>query len=43
MVDEYNPFDDMILVPQDGEALFEPVEYSIQLDLAMINLDNGAN
>ena len=31
------------LVPTDGLELYDHVDHSIELDLAMINLDNGAN
>jgi iron transport multicopper oxidase len=42
-VDEYVPFDDMKLVPVDGEKLFTDPDQSIVLDVAMDNLGNGAN
>ena len=42
-VDEYAPFDDMKLVPVDGEKLFTNPDQSIVLDVAMDNLGNGAN
>ena len=42
-VNEYAPFDDMKLVPTDGEKLFTDPDQSIVLDVAMDNLGNGAN
>jgi iron transport multicopper oxidase len=42
-VDEYAPFDDMKLVPVDGEKLFTDPDQSMVLDVAMDNLGNGAN
>ena len=43
MVDEFNPFDDFTLVPTDGEELLNQVDYSLNLDVKMDNLDDGAN
>ena len=43
LVDSFEPFDDFTLVPADGQALFEEADQSIQLDLSMINLADGAN
>lgn len=42
-VDEFNDFDDITLVPQDGEALYDKVDHSITLDMKMDNLGDGAN
>ena len=42
-LDELDPFDDFTLVPQDGEPLFDNVDYSITLHLEMNNLGDGAN
>jgi len=42
-IDEFTPFDDFSLVPLDGLELYDKVDYSFNLDLAMINLDDGAN
>ena len=42
-VDEYAPFDDMKLVPVDGEKLFTDPDQLMVLDVAMDNLGNGAN
>ena len=42
-VDEFDPFDDFTLVPTDGEELYDKVDYSFNLDVAMNNLGNGAN
>ena len=42
-LDEFNPFDDFTLVPKDGEALLEDVDYSFNLDMKMDNLGDGAN
>ncbi|KAF1983986.1 multicopper oxidase [Aulographum hederae CBS 113979] len=43
LVDEYNWFDDFTLVPQDGEDLYDNVDYTVSLDLKMDNLGDGAN
>ena len=43
LLDDFQPFDDCTLVPTDGLELYDHVDHSIELDLAMINLDNGAN
>ena len=43
LLDEFDPFDDFTLVPTDGEELFDHVDYSITLDVEMINLGDGAN
>ena len=43
VVDDFEPFDDFTLVPLDGLELYDHVDYSIELDLAMINLNDGAN
>lgn len=42
-IDEFDPFDDFTLVPQDGEKLFENPDMSFNLDLKMDNLGDGAN
>ena len=42
-VDEFDPFDDFTLVPIDGEELFDKVDFSFNLDVAMNNLGDGAN
>lgn len=42
-VDEWNDFDDFTLVPQDGQELYDQVDHSIQLDMKMDNLGDGAN
>ena len=42
-VDEFDPFDDFTLVPTDGEELYENVDFSFNLDVAMNNLGDGAN
>ena len=42
-LDEFDPFDDFTLVPKDGEALLEDVDYSFNLDMKMDNLGDGAN
>ncbi len=43
LLDAFSPFDDMALVPEDGEELFDHVDYSFNLDLSMNNLGDGAN
>ncbi|KAF2683691.1 multicopper oxidase [Lentithecium fluviatile CBS 122367] len=42
-VEAFEPFDDFGLVPVDGEELYDHVDHTIQLDLKMDNLDDGAN
>ena len=42
MLDEFEPFDDFTLVPRDGLALYDQVDYSIQMDFKMDNLGDGA-
>ena len=43
LLDGFDPFDDFTLVPKDGEALLEDVDYSFNLDMKMDNLGDGAN
>ena len=43
LIDEFDPFDDFTLVPQDGEELLENPDYSFHLDVVMDNLNDGAN
>ena len=43
LIDVFDPFDDFTLVPTDGEELYENVDYSFNLDVAMNNLGDGAN
>jgi iron transport multicopper oxidase len=43
LLDEFDPFDDYTLVPQDGEPLYDNVDYSVTLHLEMNNLGDGAN
>ncbi|OAP56204.1 hypothetical protein AYL99_09383 [Fonsecaea erecta] len=42
-IDEFEPFDDMELIPTDGEELLEDPDLVVQLDVAMDNLGDGAN
>ncbi|KAF2641981.1 iron transport multicopper oxidase FET3 precursor [Massarina eburnea CBS 473.64] len=42
-LDSFEPFDDFSLVPQDKEDLYDHVDHTIQLDMKMDNLDDGAN
>ncbi|KAF2119960.1 iron transport multicopper oxidase FET3 precursor [Lophiotrema nucula] len=42
-VDAFEPFDDFALVPTDKEGLYDHVDHSVQLDLKMDNLNDGAN
>ncbi|KAL8704756.1 MAG: hypothetical protein Q9201_002103 [Fulgogasparrea decipioides] len=42
-VDAFEPFDDFTLVPYDREPIFDSVDYSFNLDVAMNNLGDGAN
>jgi iron transport multicopper oxidase len=41
-IDEFDPFDDMTLVPTDGEELLEDPDLVVQLDVLMDNLGDGA-
>lgn len=43
LIDEFDPYDDFNLVPEDGEKLFENPDYSFNLDMKMDNLKDGAN
>ena len=43
LLDVFHPFDDMTLTPEDGLGLYDHVDYSFNLDLAMGNLGDGAN
>lgn len=43
LVDTFHPFDDFTLVPEDGLERYDHVDQTIQLDLKMANLGNGAN
>ncbi|KAL8760372.1 MAG: hypothetical protein Q9184_003378 [Pyrenodesmia sp. 2 TL-2023] len=42
-VDAFEPFDDFTLIPHDRLPLFSQVDQSIQLDMKMDNLGDGAN
>ncbi|KIV95843.1 hypothetical protein PV10_03450 [Exophiala mesophila] len=42
-IDEFDPFDDMLLVPTDGEELLPDPDLVVTLDVVMDNLGNGAN
>ncbi|KAG0636008.1 Cupredoxin [Tuber brumale] len=42
-IPEFNPFDDFLLEPEDGEVLLENPDYSFNLDVVMDNLNDGAN
>ena len=42
-VDEFNPFDDMTLVPFDNQTLLGEPDKTIELDVIMDNLGDGAN
>ena len=41
-IDEFDPFDDMLLVPTDGEELLPDPDLVVTLDVVMDNLGNGA-
>lgn len=43
ILDDFTPYDDFDLVPQDGMEIYDHVDYSFNLDLKMANLGNGAN
>ncbi|KAI1858714.1 uncharacterized protein JN550_012546 [Neoarthrinium moseri] len=42
-VDELNPFDDMTLIPWDNQTLLGEPDQTIELDVIMDNLGDGAN
>jgi len=42
-IPKFDPFDDFLLEPEDGEVLLENPDYSFSLDIAMGNLNDGAN
>ncbi|KAF2740803.1 iron transport multicopper oxidase FET3 precursor [Polyplosphaeria fusca] len=42
-VDAFEPFDDFTLVPVDKEEAYSHVDHTVQLDLKMDNLNDGAN
>jgi iron transport multicopper oxidase len=42
LIDAFDPFDDMDLVPTDGEELLEGPDLVVQLDVLMDNLGDGA-
>jgi len=42
-IPEFDPFDDFLLEPEDGEVLLENPDYSFNLDIVMDNLNDGAN
>ena len=42
-VDEFAPFDDFTLVPTDGMELLPNADQTIELELTMENLGDGAN
>ena len=43
ILDEFDPFDDFTLVPQDGLELFDQVDQSLQMDFLMADLGDGSN
>ena len=43
MLDEYKPFDDFTLAPQDGLAAFKKADNTITLGMDFTNLGDGAN
>lgn len=42
-INEFDPFDDFTLVPEDREKLLENPDFSFNLDMKMDNLGDGAN
>ena len=42
-VQDYEPFDDFNLVPQDQQALYDTVDQTVVLNMKMDNLGDGAN
>ncbi len=43
ILQEFEPFDDIDLVPLDHMPLLEDVDYSFQLTVVMADLGDGAN
>ena len=43
ITDDFDPFDDFTLVPQDNLTLYDRVDLSLELDFEMDNLGDGAN
>ncbi|RJE18952.1 Iron transport multicopper oxidase [Aspergillus sclerotialis] len=43
VVDEFKPYDDFNLAPADGRKLYGAADHTVQLDLTMDNLGDGAN
>ena len=43
LLEEFDPFDDMELVPTDGEKLFTDPSQQVELAVMMANLGDGAN
>jgi iron transport multicopper oxidase len=43
LLDEYDDFDDVTLVPYDGEHIFPDADFTTTLAIRMINLGDGAN
>ncbi|KAI0809539.1 Cupredoxin [Xylaria sp. FL0064] len=43
LVDELDPFDDMTLIPYDNQTLLREPDKTIELNVIMDNLDDGAN
>ena len=42
-LEEFEPLDDITLVPHDGIPLYDTVDYSIEMNFKMDNLGDGAN
>jgi iron transport multicopper oxidase len=42
LIDEFDPFDDMLLIPTDGEELLENPDLVVELTVQMDNLGDGA-
>ena len=43
LIDDFKPFDDFTLVPEDGMELLTQPTKKIKLDMVMGNLGTGAN
>ncbi|SPO03673.1 related to cell surface ferroxidase [Cephalotrichum gorgonifer] len=43
IIDAFDPFDDMNLAPHDEQKLLPPPDRTVQLDVSMDNLGDGAN
>jgi iron transport multicopper oxidase len=43
LVDDFDPFDDMTLLPYDNQTILGEPDQTVELDVIMDNLGDGAN